>query len=73
MDFIYTHIASLLQPLIGQQVIDILEAPKDANHGDVAFPCFHLAKQRGQSPVEIAKEIADQVQNSNIIESVKAI
>jgi arginyl-tRNA synthetase len=73
MDFIYTHIASLLEPLLGQQVIDVLEAPKDANHGDVAFPCFHLAKQRGQSPVEIAKDISSQVQKSDIIESVQAI
>ena len=35
-----------------------LENPRDAKLGDLAFPCFPLAKKRGRPPQEIAREIA---------------
>jgi arginyl-tRNA synthetase len=35
-----------------------IESPRDAALGDLAFPCFPLAKKRGKPPPEIAREIA---------------
>ncbi len=35
-----------------------MEEPPDPEMGDLAFPCFLLAKKEGKSPVEVAKEIA---------------
>ena len=34
-----------------------LEQPRDAAHGDFAFPCFMLAKQRKNAPPKIAAEL----------------
>lgn len=36
----------------------IIEEPPDPKMGDLAFPCFGLAKETGKNPAEIAKEIA---------------
>lgn len=35
-----------------------LERPRDPAHGDFAFPCFQLAKERKQAPPALAAEIA---------------
>lgn len=35
-----------------------LERPRDPSHGDFAFPCFQLAKERKQAPPALASEIA---------------
>ncbi|UCG95349.1 MAG: arginine--tRNA ligase [archaeon] len=34
-----------------------LEEPPDPDFGDLAFPCFELAKKEGKKPVDLAKEI----------------
>ncbi len=38
-----------------------LEAPAEAKYGDVAYPCFKLARQTGKSPNELAKEITEKI------------
>lgn len=35
-----------------------LDRPRDAGHGDLAFPCFQLAKERGLAPPALAAELA---------------
>jgi arginyl-tRNA synthetase len=35
-----------------------LERPKSGELGDLAFPCFRAAKQRGTNPVQLSKELA---------------
>jgi arginyl-tRNA synthetase len=40
------------------EIARLLELPKDAGHGDIAFPCFALAKSRRQAPPKIASELA---------------
>ncbi|MEZ4753572.1 MAG: arginine--tRNA ligase [Bdellovibrionota bacterium] len=40
------------------QVFDLFETPKDSSHGDIAFPCFTLAKQLKKAPQVIAQELA---------------
>jgi arginyl-tRNA synthetase len=36
----------------------LIERPKQLQHGDYAFPCFALAKEKRQSPQRIASELA---------------
>ncbi len=36
----------------------VLERPKSGELGDLAFPCFRAAKQRGTNPVQLAKDLA---------------
>ena len=43
-------------------IYQLLEQPKSADHGDIAFPAFSLAKIMRKAPQMIAKEIADQLQ-----------
>jgi arginyl-tRNA synthetase len=36
----------------------LIESPKDPRHGDLAYPCFHLARQLKRSPQALAQELA---------------
>ena len=61
MDF-RMMIADSLAPLCDLDSKDILgmfETPPDPAMGDVAFPCFRLAKQKHMAPPLIAKELAE--------------
>ena len=51
----------------------ILEIPKDILLGDYAFPCFLLAKEKRQSPILIAKELAENLQKKNKYNDVEKI
>lgn len=42
-----------------RQIMGLLEVPPSASMGDVAFPCFILAKQFRKAPQAAAKDIAD--------------
>jgi arginyl-tRNA synthetase len=47
----------------------LLELPDQLGHGDIAFPCFALAKKRKKAPPKIAAEIAKQlstIESANI-------
>ena len=62
-----------------RQVLDDLEvdAPiildkSPAGMGDLAFPCFTLAKQLRKSPDVIAKELASKIQPGGLIEKVSS-
>ncbi|WP_432613160.1 arginine--tRNA ligase [Halobacillus litoralis] len=63
------HILALqLSHILGEDfprdwVHGLIETPKQADHGDLAFPCFQLAKMFRKSPAEIAKEIAPKLQH----------
>ncbi|MCO5144219.1 MAG: arginine--tRNA ligase [Oligoflexia bacterium] len=41
-----------------------LERPQNADHGDIAFPCFVLAKKLKKAPVQIAKELEQKLVSS---------
>ncbi|GAX88725.1 arginine--tRNA ligase [Effusibacillus lacus] len=43
------------------QLLGLIEIPKEESHGDLAFPCFQLAKQFRKAPNLIAAELADKV------------
>lgn len=39
-------------------IFELLEQPQNSEHGDIAFPCFSLAKARRAAPPKIAQELA---------------
>lgn len=55
-----------------QAVAELLAAPPDRKLGDLAFPCFRLAKALRSAPLKIAAEIAARVQTGGLIEQATA-
>ena len=45
----------------------------DSKKGDYTIPCFSLAKEFHKAPNLIAEELADKLQQTNIIENVEAV
>ncbi|HGF7643819.1 TPA: arginine--tRNA ligase [Enterococcus faecium] len=48
-----------------EQVEQLLENPKSAEHGDVAFPAFSLAKVYRKTPQQIAADLAEKIDSAN--------
>ncbi len=70
-----TLVAERLAPALGlpaEAVLALLEVPKDTAMGDLAFPCFQLAKERKQAPPAIAAEAASKVAVAAPIVGVEA-
>ena len=57
-DTLTTHI-----PLKREQLIALIERPPENIPGDLAFPCFQLAKELKKAPQQIAADIANQLQS----------
>ncbi|MGY3750012.1 arginine--tRNA ligase [Vagococcus acidifermentans] len=55
-----------------EDIISLLEKPKTAQHGDLAFPAFSLAKALRKSPQLIAQEIAADIAKDSF-ETVEAV
>jgi len=51
-----------------------LSTPPKSAMGDLAFPCFAIAKEQAKNPAEVAKMLAAQLQNSTsaLVEKVQA-
>jgi len=47
------------------EILQLLENPKSAEHGDVAFPAFSLAKVLRKAPNVIACELAEKIKRNN--------
>lgn len=50
-----------------------LELPKQAEHGDFAFPCFKLAKTMRKAPPVIATELAEKISSADFLEKAEAV
>ena len=48
-----------------EEVEKLLENPKSADHGDVAFPAFSLAKIYRKAPQQIAADLAEKITSAN--------
>lgn len=46
-----------------EDVTKLIEKPRHTNQGDVAFPCFTLAKIAKKSPNQIANELANKIKH----------
>ncbi|GMA07902.1 arginine--tRNA ligase [Tetragenococcus halophilus subsp. flandriensis] len=55
-----------------EQVEHLLENPKSAEHGDVAFPTFSLAKIYRKAPQQIANDLAEKIEDT-IFEKVEVV
>lgn len=49
-----------------------LEVPRDRSMGDLAFPCFSLAKNLKQNPADIARELAAKIGPKGFIAQAEA-
>lgn len=57
-------LAAVLAPLCKvdeAELLDWFESPKDAKNGDIAFPCFRLAKTMRRAPAQIAQQLCNEL------------
>ena len=75
MDF-KEHIIDKLQELTGlerEAIEKAVETPPDEKLGDLAFPCFPLAKVMRKAPPIIAQELKEQLSSDEAIAQVDAV
>jgi len=65
------EVAQALQSIGVLASEDQLEIPPQPQFGDLAFPCFDLAKKEKKSPREVAKDIARKIELGGIISKVE--
>lgn len=69
--------ASILAQAVGpdtlseEQILALLERPKSEEHGDIAFPCFQIAKAQKKAPPAIAAELSQKIGSQGSFTSVK--
>lgn len=61
-----------VQDLKIEDIVGMVEVPKEKNNGDFAFPCFRLAKILRKSPVDIANDLSSKIYDE-IFEKIEAI
>ncbi|MFL6556964.1 MAG: arginine--tRNA ligase, partial [Bacillus sp. (in: firmicutes)] len=71
------ELAAILHELLDQEITQtnlelMIEKPKNQELGDLAFPCFTLAKLKRKSPNLIAGELSKKI-NSPIFEKVEVV
>lgn len=72
-DEMYKELADILEKNLDEMLTSgdleqLLEKPKHQNLGDIAFPCFTLAKVYQKAPQVIAQEIASKIDDDLIAE-----
>ncbi|MGM9926813.1 MAG: arginine--tRNA ligase [Bacillus sp. (in: firmicutes)] len=64
---IATDVSKALNGLLSEQeVVALLEKPKYSTQGDIAFPCFTLAKQLKKAPQMIAAQLQENIKNEYV-------
>lgn len=56
-----------------EELLSVIEVPKERERGDYAFPCFVLAKTLKKNPVQIAQELAKMIKLPKEIARVEAV
>jgi arginyl-tRNA synthetase len=51
-----------VEPRSAEQILELIELPKDRALGDWAFPCFQLAKSLRKAPPQIAADLASRAE-----------
>ena len=55
-----------------EEILQLIEIPKDSNNGDYAFPCFRLAKTLKKAPPAIATEMKEKIEiDPNMITKIE--
>ena len=55
------------------EIQDMIETPGNTDMGDYAFPCFRLAKTLRKAPPIIAKEMADNIGETDFIDKIENV
>jgi arginyl-tRNA synthetase len=71
------ELASILYELLDQEIslteLELMiEKPKNTSHGDLAFPCFTLAKLKRKAPNAIAQDLSEKIQSATF-ENVEVV
>jgi len=66
---VHIHLSEYVQL---EEIIQLLEKPKQDKHGDIAFPTFQLAKVFRKNPADIAEELEPKISDP-IIESSQTV
>jgi arginyl-tRNA synthetase len=64
---------TMLKSALGKSyvpTVNDLESPPNPEMGDLAFPCFELAKKEKTNPAELAKKLAKKIKAKGLIEKV---
>lgn len=70
-----SHIAEKISVLAGVEKHDVesyIEIPPSEEMGDLAFPCFTLAKKMKKPPAVIARELESAIATDTVIEKIEA-
>ena len=70
-ELIASELASVIDSLDQEAILNLLETPKNSEMGDIAFPAFSLAKVERKAPQMIAAELAEKI-DSQAFEKVVA-
>ncbi|TWT13415.1 arginine--tRNA ligase [Streptococcus sp. sy010] len=70
--FVAAEIAKIITDLDEASIANLLEQPKHADMGDLAFPTFTLAKTLRKAPQAIASELVEQL-DQTAFEKVEAV
>ena len=70
-ELIASELASVIDSLDQEAILNLLETPKNSDMGDIAFPAFSLSKVERKAPQMIAADIAEKI-NSQAFEKVVA-
>lgn len=63
-----------LWPEIDREIIEqSIETPKDKKMGDLAFPCFRLAKVMHKAPAMIAADLKEKLNDQPVFEKVEVV
>lgn len=76
MEEVVRQVQKAVKIQYGQDIVfqkDVLEIPPLPEMGDCALPCFFLAKQLKQSPIEIAQKLESACATSECILQVRAL
>ncbi|GIO23904.1 arginine--tRNA ligase [Oceanobacillus sp. J11TS1] len=55
---IHSHLEGMVDV---NEIISLIEEPKYSTHGDLAFPCFTLARKLKKSPQQIAADLSEKI------------
>ena len=56
---------ALAEHLSADEILNLIEVPKDSSHGDLAFPVFQLARVFRKAPQQIAADLVEAIDTTN--------
>jgi len=71
-DIFASKLSEQIKDLTKEELLELIESP-DAKMGDLAFPCFKLAKIFRKAPHVISQELVEKLNFNNEFSSVKAV